>query len=901
MRYIIGIDLGTTNCVVSYVDIETINKQVEIFRIPQIADIGRVEAMATLPSFCYLVNEFEFPQGSLDLPWENTRGLLVGYFAKKYGGRVPTRLVQSAKSWLCHSAANRQDPILPLHNAGDKQISPVQATTAYLKSIKDAWNHKMGKGRHELEFESQEIILTVPASFDEVARGLTVEAAKSAGYTNMALLEEPQAAFYSYISKETDLLEKKLKTGELVLVVDVGGGTTDFSLIEVKTKDDKKFFERMAVGDHLLLGGDNMDALIAHDLEQKLQNISSLQKLQIAQDARNAKEHLLSDENTSFKFVLQGQGSSIILGSLSVEVSKEDVVNRLMDGFFAPCSYDETKTLKRTSGIKSLGLPFEDEPSIIKQLGFFLHQAGDKKPDYILFNGGTMKPKIFQNAVTHAINSWFPEKESQVLSSHDLNLAVSKGAAYYGKVRRGFGVRILGGAARGYYLGLDTKDNKKALCCLPRGSFEDSSYESEQTFYVTPNKPVSFELYTSHVRLNDVSGEIIEVNSDEMQLLPLIHTVLRFGKNQLNDEKIPVHLKVTMTAIGTLDISLLSQISDHKWALEFQLKNASSQDNALNAFQKTRADETYDGQYLDPAKKAIEDAFSNEAAIKLENLMEHLETLLGKSKKDFPPSVLRSLFDTLLLHAGKRFLTKEHEIRFLNLAGFFLRPGFQYPLDDFRIKNFWKIILEDLKSQKSIESQIQRLICYRRIAGGFSKGQQMQLLNEVIPELKNGKIEIKKGENYLYIEKLRAFAAFELIDVTTKVKIGQAVLERLQKAVASDADYFALGRLGARHLIYGTFSSLISVKTVVLWIEKLLEIKNIPEEKLKLILSLLARKTDLAEFNIPQELVNKILTRFDASLHFEMLKQRLTTLSHLTDVEQAQVFGESLPIGLSIE
>lgn len=794
MRYIIGIDLGTTNSALSYVDTENLNKTIEIFRIPQIVEIGRVEALSTLPSFCYLVKEFEFPDGSLTLPWAKNHDLLVGSFAKKYGSRVPNRLVQSAKSWLCHAAANRRDPILPLHNVGDKQISPVNATKAYLKAIKDAWNYKMSKGRHELEFESQEIILTVPASFDEVARALTVEAAYAAGFTNIALLEEPQAAFYSYISKETDLLEKKLNVGDLIVVVDVGGGTTDFSLIEVKLKDDKKFFERMAVGDHLLLGGDNMDAAIAHELEQKISDISNLQKLQIIQEARNAKEHLLSDDPISYKFVLQGQGSSVILGSLMLEVSKIEIVNLLMNGFFAFCPFNETKTLKKTSGIKSLGLPFEDEPSIIKQLGFFLHQAGCKKPDYILFNGGTMKPKIFQEAIINAIDAWFPEKKIKTLTSHDLDLAVAKGAAYYGKVRRGFGARILGGAARGYYLGIDTKTNKKAICCLPRGSFEDSSYESEHTFFVTPNKPVSFELYTSHVRLHDCSGDIIDVNPDEMHLLPPIQTVLRFGKNQLNEEKIPVHLKVILTAIGTLDISFISQISEHRWNLEFQLKNASAQDNAINGLKIRKADETFDAKYLDPAKAAIEEAFTNNSKIKLEHLMEHLEELFQTTRKDFPLSILRALFDVLLLQADKRFLTKESEKRFFNLAGFFLRPGFHYPLDDFRIKNFWKIILEDSKSLRQSESQIQRLICYRRIAGGLSKGQQMQLLNEVMPDFKNGKIEIKKGESYLYSEKLRAFASFELIDVATKVKVGQAVLERLQKAVAIDADYFTIDR-----------------------------------------------------------------------------------------------------------
>lgn len=909
MRYIIGIDLGTTNCSLSYVDTESANFRIHPFRIPQITDIGYVEALASLPSFCYLSSQNEFPVGTMQLPWGPAKDLIVGEFAKKHGGKIPTRLVQSAKSWLCHTAANRRDAILPIHEAADKKISPVQATTAYLKAIKDAWNHKMAKGNPECDFSLQEVILTVPASFDEVARLLTIEAAKAAGFANMALLEEPQAAFYSWISAHETSADTDLNIGDLILVVDVGGGTTDFSLIEVTLQGDKKVFQRMAVGDHLLLGGDNMDALIAYDLQKKLTTVNNLQQLQLYQEARNAKEALLGNSEKTYKILLQGAGSSVIKGSVSLEVSKEEIENRLMNGFFEFCSFDETKHLRKTAGIKTLGLPFADEPSIVKQMGHFLHTAGLKKPDYILFNGGTMKPVIFQDAILKALNGWFPDKTIKTLRSVNLDLAVSLGAAYYGKVRRGFGSRISGGAARGYYLGLGVKENnevvEKAICCLPRGSEEDSSYESELTFLVTPNKPIAFQLYTSHVRLFDKTGQIIDVSQEEFQALPEIHTILRYGKKNLDEltqDKIPVHLKVKLSAIGTLEISLLSQISCHIWELEFQLKNVSSQDNSLEILEKTRNDETFDLSYLIPAKKALKDAFSKEGTTKLENLMEYLETLLEKPKKDFPPSILRALFDTLLLKSEGRFLSKSHEERFFNLAGFFLRPGFGYPLDDFRIKELWKIILNDSKSVKSFESQIQRLICYRRVAGGLNKGQQMQLGKELTPELEKGKIEIKsKTDLYQYSEKIRAFASFEYIDVTLKSKIGQAILDRLDKKIAVEADYFALGRLGNRHLVYAPVSQILPLKTVIQWIEKLLFIKDMNEEKLAVLLSLLGRKTDLPEFNIPSELVDKILKRFESSKELDMLTRHLTTLSHLTINEQSQVFGESLPLGLLLE
>lgn len=902
--YVIGIDLGTTNCAVSFVDMESKNLSIQSFRIPQVTGEGYVEELLTLPSFCYISAPNEFPGGSMKLPWDtSSKNIIAGTFAKKYGEKVPTRLVQSAKSWLCHSGAHRRDPILPFNELNSEKISPVFATSIYLDMIRKAWNYKKAKGVPELEFEQQDIVLTVPASFDEVARLLTLEAAKLAGYEHVTFLEEPQSAFYAWISDHEASLDADFKDRDLILVIDVGGGTTDFSLIEVRKESEKNSFQRMAVGDHLLLGGDNMDALIAHELEKRCPELSTLQRLQLKQEARNAKEELLSGQGEEYKVLLQGKGSSVISGSISTQLKRQEVENWLMSGFFAGCSYDETKRLKKTAGIKSLGLPFEDEPSIIKQLGAFLHQAGDQQPNFVLFNGGTMKPQIFQEAILKTLNNWFTDKNIKACASPNLDLAVSRGAAYYGKVRKGLGVKVLGGAARGYYLELEVKRNGKAdnlvLCCLPRGSDDGASYESMQSFFVTPNTPVSFQLYTSHVRLHDAQGDLINISEEEFQALPPIHTVLRFGKAQIGQkEKIPVHLKVSLTAIGTLEINLVSQVSDHVWALEFQLKTAS---NSLNLLQTSRNDETFDENYLTPAKELLISAFSTND-VSLKNLMEKLEEVIGKSRKDFPPSVLRTLFDTLLSQEEYRLKSQEHEERFFNLAGFFLRPGFGYPLDDFRIKNFWKIILSDLKRVKSLQSRLQRLICYRRIAAGFTKGQQLQLKAELLPELVSGKISVKgRTELYEYSEKVRAFALYEYVDVPLKVKYGQAILERIQKGIAVDADYFALGHLGARHLIYGKISDIVPVKVVQDWIEKLLKVKEIDEEKLGIMLSQLGRKTDLAEFNITAELVDKILKRFEGSSMFEMLTKRMRTLEKLTNSEQAELFGETLPLGLSLE
>ena len=925
MRYIIGIDLGTTNSCVSYVDSENPRMTIQPFRIPQLSSAGFIEAQATLPSFCYLAADHEFPTGSLKLSWDKDkeRDYVVGNFAQAQGAKTPTRLVQSAKSWLCNAAANRKEKILPVDAADSFQrISPVEAAARYLAHIKEAWNHSLGRKDIASEFEQQEIILTVPASFDEVARTLTAEAAKLAGLQKITLLEEPQSAFYSWIAQHEKSWEDILKEGNTILVCDVGGGTTDFSLIEVqKNKDGKLSFQRMAVGDHLLLGGDNMDAAIAHYIEQKLQQqnprtFDTHQWLQILHEARSAKEYLLSEDNaTHYSVLLQGTGSQVIQGSVSIEITREEILPLLLSGFFASCSWDEAQQLKKAGGMRTMGLPYENEPNILKHLAHFLKQSAvtPKKPDYILFNGGAMKPTQFQEAMTNALDQWFSGNPIQVLETASLDLAVGRGAAYYGKVRRGLGVRIGGGTARGYYLEVEVKDQQKqstkqAITLLPRGCEEGSSYEPEHTFWLTPNKPIAFRLFSSHVRLHDTQGSLITIEPEEMQPLPPIHTILRYGKKQTSndsEEKIPVRLGIELTAIGTLAMWLKSQKTEHKWSLEFQLRSATGQDNSLGALEKTRSDETFDASYLKQAEEAIHETFAGQRTIKPGKLMEKLEELLEAPRREWSPSVLRGLWETLLKCAPQRKTSAEHEGRWWNLVGFVLRPGFGYPLDDFRMKELWKIILGDLKSAKTPEGLIQSWICFRRLAGGLSKGQQIQLAHELTPlifDKKSNKIEIKsKAELYQYAEKLRALAALELIDIPMKIRLGDAIVQRIMSGEAISSDYWALGRIGARHLLYGTAGNVVPRATCVSWVEKLISLKQPNFEELAFVLGQLARKTDQRELNLPQTLIDKVANFFEGHAQSHRLNALLQESTQLTQQEQDQLFGDHLPTGLTLE
>lgn len=912
MRYIIGIDLGTTNSCVSYVDTQDPKLAIQPLRIPQLIAPGYVESHPTLPSFCYLSNQQEWPSGALDLPWRKSNDCFVGHLAQTHGARVPTRLVQSAKSWLCHSAAHRKDKILPPEADNELKISPVEASVKYLVHLKDVWNHLIAKSHIDLEFEQQEIVLTVPASFDEVARRLTVEAAKLAGYMHLTLLEEPQAAFYSWISLQENVWQQQLKPLDTILVCDIGGGTTDFSLIEVQEKENQLSFNRVAVGNHLLLGGDNMDAAIAHHLGAKLLNeyekneLISSQWLSLQHQARFAKETLLANdlETEVFNVLLQGTGSSLIKGSFSTQVTRHEISQLLLDGFFGQYSFEEALNCRKASGLRTMGLPYEEEPSITKHLASFLKRSQvSKAPDYILFNGGVLKPKIFQQAIIQSLNRWFSTGHTKLLDSISLDLAVARGAAYYGKVRRGLGVRIHGGIPKTYYLEVEIRKSEsiahQALTLMPRGSEEGANYESSQIFFIRPNTPVSFNLYTSQVRLHDQQGDLIDIDSKELQPLPPIHTILRLGKNL--QESIPARLHITLTALGTLELWLQSLKTDHRWSLEFQLRSVTGQENNVTELSSARKDESFDSSYLRPAQQYLQQLFQSSSSN--DKVMENLEELLDKTRRDWSLSIIRGLFDTLLSVASLRKRNSDLEARWWNLAGFFLRPGYGYPLDDFRLKELWKIILGDAKAFKTSECLIQQWICYRRIAGGFNKGQQMQIAHEILTDLfsnKAAKIVLKsKGENYPYSEKIRALASLELLEVSQKIKVGKALLVRILEGTANLADYWALGRMGARHLVYGSMAQVIPPEECATWVKTLLS--HPADNRLFHLFSQIARKTDCRELNLPQTMVTEIINKFSDTPHHERLQQLLNHPAALSMTEQEQIFGDKLPVGIILE
>jgi Hsp70 protein len=604
-RFVVGIDLGTTNSALAFVDTGSGDSpRCEGQFIPQVVSPGSVEDRPLLPSFLYLPGPNEQPAGSLKLPWDANRDYCVGEFARNFGSQVPTRLVSSAKSWLCHAGVDRRAPILPWKAPeGGRTVSPLEASTRYLKHLAEAWNARVAKDVAGHRLEQQDIILTVPASFDAVARELTVEAARAAGFENLTLLEEPQAAFYAWLDACGEGWREQVRVGDLILVADVGGGTSDFTLIEVGEEGGNLSLTRLAVGDHLLLGGDNMDLALAHNAAQafaaKGLKLDANQMLQLSHSARQAKEMILGNKKVdSAPVTVLGRGSKVVAGTLKGELTRAEVERLILDGFFPDCPRDAEPVRSRTSGLQELGLPYSADPAVTKHLATFLsrqaeHLAnreppkGRKKktaptglPTAILFNGGVFKAGPLRERLTSVLTKWAKEAKGdavRTLQGTDLDLSVARGAAYYGLVRRGRGVRIRGGTARAYYIGVETAmpavpgmaRPMKALCVAPFGMEEGTEADIPgQEFGLVTGEQVVFRFLGSSVRREDHAGTVVEEWQSDMEELSPVSASLEGQPGRV----VPVHLHTRVTEVGQLEISCQSRDGKESWKLEYSVR-----------------------------------------------------------------------------------------------------------------------------------------------------------------------------------------------------------------------------------------------------------------------------------------------------------------------------------------
>ena len=598
-RFSIGIDLGTTNCAIAYIDSQKEDGTAEVLNLPQIVQPGVYEDRKLLPSFLYLPQKGEFQNGAFKLPWGEEQPFIVGEFAKSHGALVPTHLVSSAKSWLCHTAVNRRDKILPWKaNDESNKVSPLQASTLYLKHLVNSWNAQFETIDSELKLEKQEVVLTVPASFDADARDFTMEAAKDAGFKKISLLEEPQAAFYSWLEANKDTWREQVQEGDVILVIDVGGGTSDFTLIAVESDQGNLFLNRLAVGEHILLGGDNIDLALAYELSRQLAakniKLDLAQMVALSHACRTAKEKLLADKDLrSWPMTILGRGSKMISGTIKCELEISILEKVLLEGFFPICGPDDQPTLQSGYGFQEIGLLYAADAAITKHLANFLvkhrksieqksSQCKDGKKtsgvNVVLFNGGVFKSTLLRQRILDNLESW-SKGPIKMLSHQDLDLSVAVGAASFGIAKRSKGIRIRGGAPRTYYIGIESSAPAipgfprpiKALCVVPFGMEEGTESDIPgHEFGLIIGQKVTFRFLSSSTRKNDALGTILEEWDDDVhEISPLQLTLENPEKNA---SMVPVYLHSKITDIGTLELWCIGKNSKQKWKLEFNVR-----------------------------------------------------------------------------------------------------------------------------------------------------------------------------------------------------------------------------------------------------------------------------------------------------------------------------------------
>ncbi len=957
-RYVVGIDLGTTNSAVTYIDTAELPWKIRVLLISQWVSASETESLDTLPSFYYQpiagTTSFDF---------------CVGAYARDETARTSGRGIASAKSWLCHSAVDRLAALLPWHGMDDVQrLSPVEVSAAFLSHIRSTWDQQF-PGQ---PLADQDVVLTLPASFDEVARELTVAAAALAGLSRVVLIEEPQAAFYAWVYKHDSNWDSQVAVGQKILVCDIGGGTSDFTLIRVRKNSGETIapnksnslsesaqriqFHRVAVGNHLILGGDNLDLAIAKFLEQKLTDGGKLEPYQwdvLVGSSRTIKEQLLSDDGVdSITLNLPGRGSKLIGGSLQTKVQRQEIRELVLTGFLPIVDlFDQPALLQ--SGFQEFGLPYANDAAITRYLAHFLTThatAGEvaedlstksspgelsnrrslmaqARPEVILFNGGFFASNVLRETVIRQISQWFrtpeePNWEPTVLENDRLDLAVARGAAYFGMVRRNQGVKIAATLARSYYIGIGG-DPPQAICIMPGSAESGQSFALEnRTFKLTISQPVEFTLYVSSIRLADQPGHILNVDPEQLTALPPIRTVLK-TKSRNEKRELSVQLRIGLTELGTLDLSCHELDTDRAWKLQFDVRSTTQTDRSEHVG-TGEAEEVLDESLWNECQLVIASVFgdtqdegsnSNQPSsgqpFDPKTLITRLSAVVGINRNQWPLSLLRRIWQSLIEMESGRRRSPQHEARWLNLLGFSLRPGYGVALDDWRVTETWRNVSgKQIHAGPNIRQE--SLILWRRLAGGLSRGQQMALAEPWLAALRGlerqllGKstkgmaLSLRREES---VEVWRLLGSLELIHVAQKRELGELILnlkEKPKMSKARDAMVWALGRLGQRRPVYGPLNTVLPPDNIGHWIASFLgQSSSHPLEQLAIVQ--MARRTDDRYRDIDnasRQSVMNWLERQQASTH---LIDLVGQVGKFDEEEQGRVFGEVLPPGLRLE
>lgn len=932
--FIIGIDLGTTNCALAFARPTPGSAgAVHDFAISQLQRPGQIGEQALLPSSLYVPAEYELAPGSAQLPWGESPKLIAGEFARWQGARVPGRLVASAKSWLCHPGVDRSAPILPWGAPAEvTKVSPTGASALLLSHLAAAWNF----AHPEAPMADQDVVITVPASFDEVARALTVNAARQAGLEKFTLVEEPLAAFYDFTSHHRHKLTAALAGVRLVLVADVGGGTTDFTLIEASVSEEGPVLRRIAVGDHLMLGGDNMDAALARRAEERLvaggKKLSATQWTQLVQATRVAKEALLSRTPAErHGIALAGEGSRLLGGTLSTELTRDEAEKVTLEGFFPACGPDERPRRVARVALQELGLPYASDPAITRHLAAFLSQhanaafaaldqtttrspaaapvsarSGLPRPDAILLNGGVFNSPRITEQLLNAVSAWWPDAPPvQVLPYDSLELAVARGAACYGLVRRGLGQRIGGGAAHAFYIGLGADKESsapRAVCVIPRGHEEGQTIDlTARPFTLMLNQPVQFPLLSTTSDRVDLPGSVVEVGEDFRTLLP-IHTLLRSAQSKATT--LPVHLQATLTELGTLELWCVAQETKERWRLEFELRGS------------TASAEPTVTESMPPEFVQVREVFDRVFGAKplpipakdVRQLARTLEQAIGP-REEWGLPLLREVWGGLFAGAARRRRSPDHERIFFHLVGFGLRPGFGYPLDEWRCEQTFKLFAEGVHAHAEPAVWNEFWVLWRRIAGGLGDEPQNviwsylkpHLIRQVPPHPPKNAPRPKGVQPQGLEEMVRTAASLEHLEPAEKIVLGTWIAERLRTPGKQAGPWaWALGRLGARMPLHGSSHKTVDTEQASDWLSLLLELGLNKIEGAPFAAAQLARRTGDRTRDLDDALRARTVAALTTAGAPERWLQMVSQVVVLEAADEARALGDTLPLGLKL-
>ncbi|EGU53095.1 DnaK-like protein [Vibrio nigripulchritudo ATCC 27043] len=928
-RFLVGIDLGTTNTVVAFCEITDNLEQsaVNLFDIDQLIGPGEVVRKPLLPSFRYHPAEGQIALSDLTLPWEpqpvdgDVPNTIVGEWARELGAKVEGRQVSSAKSWLSHQAVDRRSEILPWAGASDvEKVSPLIASASYLNHIRQSWNHRNPGNK----LEDQDVVVTVPASFDETARKLTLEAAELAGLQKIVLLEEPQAVCYDWYARHQKTASDELKHLPLILVCDVGGGTTDLSLIEAKFESDELSLDRIGVGEHLMLGGDNLDLALAHLAEQRFNqtkklNAASLTKL--IQQTRKAKENLLSaNAPEDVKITMLGSGSKLLGGTKSVQLSKQEVHQIALDGFFPLSDFSQTPD-KRRSAVVEFGLPYVADPAVSKHVAEFLTQhqqvshaalnSEDKDqpaiPVGLLLNGGVFNSELVTERITQLLENWKGSPVT-VLDNPHPDWSVALGAVAFGKARRGAQLKIGGGAARSYFLHLQEKNKMgKALCLLAKGTEEGHEIRlSGRRFSLTLGEPVRFNLLTStqdSLGNNTAiqNGVMADIDPDLFKPLPPYISTLEGDGAQLHanqKERVEVQLACQLTEVGTLKMECVSTEDESKrWELEFEVRNQQAEEQ----------EEAKLNPRLNECKELITRIYSankkSADSKEIKTLPKDLEKKLGKREEwDFP--TLRQLFDAFSQGRKRRRRSEQHEKNWLRLAGFTLRPGFGDATDSWRVEQIWSLYQQGIQF-KNHQGWTDWWVFWRRVAGGLNQEQQETILADIAKYLHPGAMKnpqsAKAAQDMGYESMVRLSASLENLDVEDKVLLSTWYLSKaINHTQFEQAHWWALGRLSSRTPLYGSQHNVVPREQVEQWLPKLLDLDWHKEPMIPFAVVMMCRKTGDRLFDVSDDYREQVLDKLKQSKVPESWVSLVEEVKELSQSESKRVFGDALPSGLTL-